>query len=131
MSDSELDLQARKQLLLTRIAMERAQWSRDVVLVRTASRPRQMLKGAVRSVLPNTWGNSLFRTSGRSNRSVFSDVGNGVMQAVMIARRYPVVVSVIGAVLARRTIRRVLVAGTVSAAVAGCVWFFWFKRPRS
>ncbi len=130
MSDIELDLQARKELLLTRIALERVQWSHDVVMVRTAASPRHMVTGAVRSVLPDAWGDALFKSSGRSTRSVASGVGNGLMQAVLIARRYPVLVSLVGAILARRTIRRILVFGTVGVALAAGVWIFRSNRPR-
>ncbi|MEO8278157.1 MAG: hypothetical protein ABI564_00620 [Ideonella sp.] len=131
MAENELDLHTRKQLLLTRIALERVQWSHDVGMVRTAASPRNIAAGAVRSILPDRIGNSLLGSPGHSGRSVAANVSSGVMRAIWIARRYPVVVSLAGALLARRLIRRVLVVGVIGAAVAGGVWYVRTNRPRS
>lgn len=130
MADDALDLQARKQLLLTRIAMERVQWTHDIAMVRVASSPRHLASHAVRSVLPDRLGDALFSTAGgsRSGRSVAASVGQGAMQAVLLARRYPVVLSLIGALLARRTIRRLLMFGTTGAAIAAGVWLLRQSR---
>lgn len=134
MADHEVDLLARKQLLLTRIALQRVQWGHDMAVLGTAASPRHIMTGAARSILPDAVGDVLFQPqagppSAHPHRSVAASVGAGVMQAVLIARRYPVLVSLVGAILARRTIRRVLIVGTLGTAVAAGVWIFRSSRP--
>ncbi|WP_418317529.1 hypothetical protein [Piscinibacter sakaiensis] len=117
-----MDAEARKQLLLTRIAHERVQWIVDVDEMRSAANPRHIASNALRSVLPSSLERMFFGSSdergGRGQQqSPASNLSHQLLHAVLVARRYPILLSIAGGLLARRAIRRVLLVGVFGVAV--------------
>ena len=113
-----LDRYARKQLLLTRIAFERAELRRDVARVKQSVRLPQMLRAAVGGGL----GRSLF---GAGSAGSSGWVGLGLT----LLRRYRVAAALLSGIaplLRRRPGRgrnwsRLFKLG----ALAGAAWFGW------
>ncbi len=118
MSNDLSELEQCKQLLVTRMALERVQWAHDLQSLRTAAKPRNILSNAVRSVFPSGLGQAIFGASprisgGRLSPSMF----NRVFKVVMFVRRYPMLTTLAGGFLARRVVRRILIIGVVGSAV--------------
>ena len=118
MANDGSDLELRKQLLLTRIALERVQWTHDVQTLRTASNPRNIISGAVRSMVPSGLVQALFGASRGAGDRLSPSLIHRVLKTVIFVRRYPVLVTLAGGFLARRAVRRVLIIGTFGAALA-------------
>lgn len=118
-----MDEEARKQLLLTRIAHERAQLTYDLEVFRTVATPRHVASNAVKSVLPSGLERFFFGSDSGHGQRGSSPLSHQLLRAVLIARRYPIVLSIVGGLLARRVIRRVLIAATFGVAVVGGLWF--------
>ncbi len=132
MNHATMDPEARKQLLLTRIALERVQWSHDVQMLRSAANPRHIASNAVRSVFPPGWAAAIFGSPGKAGAaSAASGIGNRVLQAVALARRYPFLASLAGGLLARRAVRRVIVMATFGTALAAGLWIANSSRKPS
>lgn len=124
-----MDHEARKQVLLTRIAHERTLWTRDFEAMRIASEPRHLAANAFRALLPESIEGLLFKPAdGRGTPSLSAGIGRRLLHAVLVVRRYPILLSIAGGLLARRAIRRVLVVGAVGAAVAGGLWMVKARR---
>ncbi len=130
MADSDNDLLARKQLLLTRISLQRVQLTSDTAELRDAASLRQIMARGVRAILPTGLANSVLQPSTPSRRAAAAGVAQRVMQAVVFARRYPLLVSIAGGMLARRSIRRVIYAGVVVTVGAG-IWVTVKRRDRA
>ena len=107
-----LDRDARKQVLLTRIAFERVELRRDLARVRQAAR----LSSLLRSALGPKLGRSLFGAGG-------ADGWVGV--ALGLLRRYRIAAALLGGVApglrGRRGWPRILRYGALAAAA----WFGW------
>lgn len=137
-----IDREARKQLLLTRIAMERAEWIREVGALRNELSPSELLASAVRAAVGVRWAQALFggqrpaSAGGAGSRSL---VGR-VFQLVWTVRRHPILWSLAGGILPwlqrrRQSPRRRVwfgglgVLGVAAAATAG--WWVWSRRASS
>ena len=110
MSMNAMDRHARKQVLLTRIAFERAELRADLARVNQAARLPNMLRGAIGGKL----GKSLFGAAGPAGQ------GGWVGLALSALRRYRVAAALLGSAApilsGRGGIRRLLKVGGVAAA---------------
>lgn len=132
-----LDAQARKQLLLTRIAIERAEWVRDVDALRRHLTPSELIG----SLLHRTGGGGLASALlGQRNEHGATAPGwaGRVMAMVLMVRRHPLWWPLLAGVWpwlrARRAARRparssgklLLTAVGLAGAAAG----WWLVRGR-
>ncbi len=120
-----LDRDARKQLLLTRIAFERSALRRDLALVREATSVRHLLRGA----LPGGVGQALFGANKLpGNTAGWLALGLGLL------RRYRTAATLLGGLAptwsVRRGLRRVRRWGIVAAALGAGAWFGWRALQR-
>jgi len=120
-----IDRDARKQLLLTRIAFERSMLRSDLARVRQATSVTHLL----RSALPGGVGQALFGTNHLpANTAGWLALGLGLL------RRYRTVATLVGglapALGLRRSLRSARRLGIVALLGTGA-WYAWrvFKRP--
>ena len=115
-----LDRDARKQLLLTRIAFERSALRRDLSRVHQAASLRHLLRGA----LPGGIGQALLGAS-----KLPGSTAGWLALALSLLRRYRTATTLLGGLAptwsARRGWRRVRRWGIVAAALGAGVWFGW------
>lgn len=134
-----IDREARKQLLLTRIAMERAEWMREVAALRSELSPGELLASAVRAAVGVSWAQALFgggRAAG-TGATASRGLAGRALHLFWTIRRHPVLWSLAGGILPwlqRRRLsprRRVWFSGLgvvgVAAAAAGA-WWVWSRR---
>ena len=134
-----IDHEARKQLLLTRIAMERAEWMREVGDLRNELSPSELLASAVRAAVGVRWAQTLFgggrpvNAGGPASRGL----AGRVFQLFWTVRRHPVLWSLAGGILPwlqrrRQSPRRRVWFGGLGvlglAAVATAGWWVWSRR---
>lgn len=94
------DAEARKQLLLTRIALERAQWTRDIGALRQVASLQRLLPGALRAALGSGWLATLFgRAPASPEYSGAPGWAGQIARALALVRRYPILWSLLGSVL--------------------------------
>ena len=119
------DLDARKQLLLTRIAIERVTLRRDAARLRDAASVPHLLRSMLGAA---NVGRSLFG-SGKTP----SDVAGWVSMALNLLRRYRVAAALLGGVApllrGRKPFRRLLRLAGLAALGAGA-WFGWRATQR-
>lgn len=118
-----MDRHARKQVLLTRIAFERAELRGDLAYVNKAARLPNLLRGAIGGNL----GQSLFGAAGPAGQ------GGWVGLALSLLRRYRVAAALLGSAApilrGRGGWRRVVrVGGLAAAAYVG--WRFFQGRTK-
>jgi hypothetical protein len=129
-----IDIEARKQLLLTRIALERVQWARDVQSVQTAASPSKLAARAIRAAVPDKLLKSIFgpTPAGQRNQSRASNLGMRAFHAMMLWRRYSILITFVAGLVARmvagRRIHRVALVGTFVAASVGGIWLTLMRR---
>ena len=124
MSMNAMDRHARKQVLLTRIAFERAELRGDLARVNAAARLPNLLRGAIGGSI----GKSLFGAAGPAGQ------GGWVGLALSLLRRYRVAAALLGGAApilrGRGGWRRVVrVGGLAAAAYFG--WRFLQGREKS
>jgi hypothetical protein len=114
---NELDRNARKQVLRTRIAFERLELRRDLAQLRQAARVPQLLRGLVGAGL----GRSLFGAAGATGATTQGWVG----LALALLRRYRWAAALLGGALPllrrRGGWRRIVRLGALGAAA----WAGW------
>ena len=119
------DRDAHKQLLLTRIAIERLTLRRDTVLVKRALNVPQLLRSAVGAA---GIGRALFGAN-----AMPTNAAGWLATALSLLKRYRMAAAVVSGVapivLGRKPIRRLLKLGTLAAAGAG-IWFGWRAMQR-
>lgn len=129
-----MDIEARKQLLLTRIALERVQWVHDMDVLREAASPRNIASRALRSAVPDGMLRSVFGSSPSGRHSSGSNLGARAFHAFMLWRRYSVLITLVGGLLSRavagRRITRLVTLTTIGAGVLGGVWITLQRRGR-
>lgn len=129
-----IDIEARKQLLLTRIAAERVQLARDVQAVKTAASPSKLAARGLRAAVPDKLLKSIFGPSpaGMRNRSHAEHLGMRALHALMLWRRYSILITLVGGMLSRvvggRRIYRVATVGTFVAAILGGIALTLLRR---
>jgi len=115
MSMNAMDRHARKQVLLTRIAFERAELRGELARVNTAARLPNLLRGAIGGNI----GKSLFGAAGPAGQ------GGWVGLALSLLRRYRVAAALLGGAApilsGRGGWRRVVRVGGLAAAA----YFGW------
>ena len=115
---SSAERQARKQVLLTRIAYQRNELRREFAQVRHATEPRQLLRALVGDSLGATIGRTLFGSGAPAS-------GDLLAQGLAWLRRYRVAAALIGSVMpvlrGGSRWRRVLRIGVI----AGAAWLGW------
>ena len=130
---SSSDLELRKQLLLTRIALERTQWAQEARALQVRLEPQRILPGLLRSVFGQGWLSGLFSAPGhRMQGASLPGVADRVSQAITLMRRYPVLLSLLGSALpwakARRGLGRIALWSIVGAGAAGLTWLLASRR---
>lgn len=119
------DRDAHKQLLLTRIAIERLTLRRDAVRVQRAFNVPQLLRSAVGAA---GIGRALFGAG-----ALPTSAAGWLATALSLLKRYRMAAAVVSGVapmvLGRKPIRRLLRLGTLAAAGAG-LWFGWRAMQR-
>ena len=132
-----IDIEARKQLLLTRIAAERVQLAHDVQELQIAASPRKLAARAVRAAVPDKLLKSIFgpTPAGQGYRFRAQNLGMRAFQGLMLWRRYSIVITLIGGMISRvvggRRIHRVATLGTFVAAIVGGIWLTLVRRRRT
>ena len=115
---SSAERQARKQVLLTRIAYQRNELRREFAQVRHATESRQLLRALVGDSLGATIGRTLFGSGAAAS-------GDLLAQGLAWLRRYRVAAALIGSVMpvlrGGSRWRRVLRIGVI----AGAAWLGW------
>ena len=115
---SSAERQARKQVLLTRIAYQRNELRREFAQVRHATEPRQLLRALVGDSLGATIGRTLFGGGAAASRDLLA-------QGLAWLRRYRVAAALVGSVMpvlpGGGRLRRVLRIGVI----AGAAWLGW------
>jgi hypothetical protein len=132
MSDHPSHRESRKQLLLTRIALERHQWAQEADDLQQRLEPRRLLPLMLRSAFGTGWVSALFSSPAASpGKAATAGLAERLAQAVLVARRYPLILSVVGGLLpwarARRGLGRVAIWSVVGLSAAGITWA-WAKR---
>ena len=132
-----LDTQARKQLLLTRIALERAEWVRDVDGLRRHLTPSELLGSLLHRAGGGGWATALFGHRTEDGAASPGWAGR-VMAIVLMLRRHPLWWPLLAGVWpwlrARRAARRPsssfggLAVAVVGLAGAAAGW--WWVRGR-
>lgn len=119
------DRDAHKQLLLTRIAIERLTLRRDTARVQRASNIPQLLRSAVGAA---GIGRALFGAN-----AMPTNAAGWLATALSLLKRYRMAAAVVSGVapmvLGRKPIRRLLKLGTLAAAGAG-LWLGWRAMRR-
>ena len=119
------DRDAQKQLLLTRIAIERLTLRRDTARVQRAVNVPQLLRSAVGAA---GIGRALFGAS-----ALPTSAAGWLATALSLLKRYRVAATVVSSVapmvLGRKPIRRLLRVGSLAAAGAG-LWLGWRAMQR-
>jgi hypothetical protein len=135
---SNMDRDARKQVLLTRIAFERIELRRDVARLEQAARIPNLLRAAIGANLAPVLGKS--RASRK--RDGFLDgalmgsapEGGWMSMALSMLRRYRVAAALLGSAVPlfkkRRLVTRLVKLGAVGAA-AWFGWRAWSGRDRA
>lgn len=123
MSLNSIDRHARKQVLITRIAFERAELRSEFAHVSAAARLPNLLRGAIRGNL----GQSLFGAAGPAGQ------GGWVGLALSLLRRYRVAAALLGGAApilrGRGGWRRVARIGGLAAAAYFGWRFIQGRRP--
>ena len=114
-----LDREARKQLLLARIAVSRNELRRDIAQIHRASHPTHLLRALVGDSVGGT-----LRRAFMGGRAGGTDVADWIGIALAWLRRYRVAMSLVGGVLPlvrgrRRWRRLVKLAGLGAVAWTG------------
>lgn len=135
MVNPPLDRDARKQLVLTRIALERAQWTREVDAVQFAAQPKQLFPLLVRTAFGPGWVSQLFAGPAASARGAAAQgLASRLAQGLVLLRSYPVIWSLLGTAIpwlgARRGMRRVVLLAAVGTGVAAATWYLTTRRTR-
>lgn len=112
---NRLDRNARKQVLLTRIAFERSELQRDLAQLRRATRAPQLLRGLVGASL----GRSLFGGGASGDSGTKGWVG----LALSLLRRYRWAAALLGVPLLRG--RRGWRRAVQLVAFGAAAWFGW------
>ena len=119
------DRDAHKQLLLTRIAIERLTLRRDAARVQRAVNVPQLLRSAVGAA---GIGRALFGAG-----ALPTSASGWLATALSLLKRYRMAAALMSGaapmVLGRKPIRRLLRLGTLAAAGAG-LWFGWRAMQR-
>ncbi len=125
MSMNAMDRHARKQVLLTRIAFERAELRAELAQVNKAAR----LPNLLRSAIGGNIGRSLFGAAGPAGQ------GGWVGLALSLLRRYRVAAALLGSAAAtlrgRGGWRRVVRVGSLAAAAYFGWRFVQGREPRA
>lgn len=95
---THLDTQARKQLLLTRIALERAEWARDVEVLRRRLTVSDVLGGLLHRAGGGGWATALFGHRAEDGAAPAGWAGR-VMAIALMVRRHPLWWPLIGGIL--------------------------------
>ena len=115
---SAVERHARKQVLLTRISFQRNELRRELVQLRRASEPRQLLRAVIGDSLGGTIGRALFGAGSAAP----SDL---IAQGLAWLRRYRVAAALVGSVApflrGGGRWRRVLRIGVIT----GAAWLGW------
>lgn len=129
-----MDIEARKQLLLTRIALERVQWVHDVEQVKQAANPKSMAARAIRAAVPDGLLSSVFGPSSGGKRHGGADLGMRAFRIFMLWRRYSILITLVGGMLSRavagKRVKRVVTLATVVAGIGGGIWLTLQRRRR-
>lgn len=129
-----MDIEARKQLLLTRIALERVQWVHDVEVLREAASPRAIASRALRAAFPDGLLRSIFGRSPSGQHSSASNLGARAFHAFMLWRRYSILITLVGGMISRavagRRFKRVVTVATMGAGILGGIWITLQRRGR-
>jgi hypothetical protein len=132
---SELDPATRKQLLLARIAADRLQWRSDLGQLKQAADPRGLAGMFVRASFGPGWLSQWFESAGpgRDAGAPSEGLSGYLLQGLSFLRRHPVLWTLAGSALpwvrARRSVRRLLLLGTLGAGAAGLAWYLSRRRP--
>lgn len=135
---TDLDAQARKQLLLTRIALERAEWARDVEALRRRLTVTDVLGGLLHRAGGGGWPTALFGHRSEGGAAPAGWAGR-LMAIALMVRRHPLWWPLIGGVVPwlrsrgrdrprRRSGGRWLAAGVGLSAALGA---WWLSRRRA
>ncbi len=91
---------ARKQLLLTRMALERAQWTREVDELQRLASPQRLLPAALRAAFgPGRFAGLFGRQAGRAGAGPDLGLFARVLQGLVLLQRHPVLSSVLAGAL--------------------------------
>lgn len=135
-----MDREARKELLLTRIALERAQWLREVDELRRVAQPRRLIGDLVRASVGESWPvrgwRGLRDRVGRPTMEGGLDAAHGVIERLarlaVYARRHPTMWSLVAGawpwLRARRWGRSLLAGGAGAGLTAAAAW--WLLQQR-
>ena len=134
MSTPHSEAELRKQLILTRIALERSQWAREADEVQQRLEPRRLLPLLLRSAFGPGWISALLSPQGTTTGQGPSvGLAERLAHAVLVLRRYPMLLSVVGGVLpwarARRGLGRLALWSAVGLGAAGLTWALASRRP--
>lgn len=131
------DAQVRKQLLLTRIALERSDCMRDVDALRRQLTPAALLSGWLQGAAGGGWISALFGLRGERAGAATGVVGRILGMALMLRRHplwWPLIAGVLPWLRARRAAppsrrgwARVLLTGVGAAGIAAVWWLS--RRP--
>lgn len=130
------EAELRKQLLLTRIALERSQWALEADELQRRLEPRRLLPLVLRSAFGPGWVSALFSSPGSSpGQEPSTGLAERLAHAVLVMRRYPMLLSVLGGVLpwarARRGLGRLALWSAVGLGAAGITWALASRRSPS
>lgn len=129
-----MDIEARKQMLLTRIALERVQWVHDMDTLREAANPRNVASRALRAAVPDGLLRSIFGSSPSGRRSSASNLGARAFHAFLLWRRYSILITLVGGMVSRliagRRINRLVTFATIGAGILGGIWITLQRRGR-
>ncbi len=121
--------------MLTRIALERVQWVHDLDELRHAANPRRVAGRALRAAVPDGLLRSIFGRSPSGHRSSAANLGTRAFHAIMLWRRYSIVITLVGGMVSRivagRRIKRAVTLATVGAGIAGGIWLTLLRRGRA
>ncbi|GAP36044.1 hypothetical protein [Piscinibacter sakaiensis] len=134
-----LDNDARRQVLLTRIALERAQWMRELDQLRQVAQPQRLVAGALKASVGDHWALRGWRrwrgqggeARGEGRGRAETGLIERLLQAGALLRRHPALWSLLagaGPWLGRRRWGRWAIGGLAGAGLAAAAWWTLSQR---